>query len=123
MPDRADTGAGQEVGGRGQAGQPALEPVGIGLRAAGIAGSVVVEAEDGQAHLGQPIGQGAVREVDADGLDAQRLAQDHPTPAMPSGGRWSQPNRGRSPGPNQKGVALGGPPVRSSVTALLHPTE
>ena len=116
---RTDTGSGQELGGCGQAGQPALEPVGVGLRAAGIAGSVVIEAEDGQAQLGQPVGQGAEREIDADGLDPQGLAEDHPAPRLPSDGRWSQPNSGRSLGPNQNGVALGGPSVRCSVTALL----
>ena len=64
---------------RGHASQPRLDPTGIGLGTARIAGPVIVEAKDRQAQSGQAVGQGAVGEVDADRLDAQGRTEDHPT--------------------------------------------
>ena len=77
--DRPDPGVGETIDCRGHATQPRLDAIGVGFGATRIAGSVVIEAKDGQAQVGQAVSQGAVGEVDADRLDAQRRTEDNPT--------------------------------------------
>ena len=81
--DKADPGStsgGEFVGGRGDAGKPCRHPVWIGLLTGRVAGAVVVEPQDGQTLLGEPVGKEPVAEVDADRFDTQGLTEDD-TPA------------------------------------------
>ena len=97
---------GRTIDRHGHAAQPRLEATGIGLGATRIAGSVVIEAKDGQAPLGQAVNQGTVPEVDADRFDTQGRTEDYPTSGHLIDRKVQPPNSGRSFGPNQSGVAL-----------------
>lgn len=114
-PDVRDAGGHEHVGGRRDAGQSRPHPVGVGLLTGGVARPVVVEAQHGQAALGQE----AVGVVDADRLDAERLAEHHAT-ADRAFRRQVQPAEERSvvgtEGPNQNGVGSPGRPVGRAVT-------
>ena len=108
QPDARHAGGGKLVDGGRDAGQPGVDPAGVGLVAGGVAGSVVVEPQDRQSLLGQPVRQLPVGEVDADRFDPQRLAEHDAAADLPAARKVEPPEQRSFRGPEPtRGRLLG----------------